>query len=35
MMITAGASQETHGIQWKPEPGTHVLARHGEYSGEM
>jgi hypothetical protein len=35
MMMTAGESQASHGIQSYPAPGVQVVARHGEYSGEM
>jgi hypothetical protein len=35
MMMMAGVSQVSQGIQSYPEPGVQVVARHGEYSGEM
>jgi hypothetical protein len=30
MMMIAGVSQVSHGIQSKPEPFAQVVARHGE-----
>jgi hypothetical protein len=36
MMMIAGVSQVSHGTRKKLEsPGVQVVARHGEYSGEM
>ncbi len=35
MKMMAGVSQVSHGIQSNPDPLAHVVARHGEYSGEM
>ena len=34
MMMIAGDSQVSHGIQAYPESAVQVVARQGEYSGE-